>query len=336
MPGKLVRSYLVYCFSMLKHCTGYDAQGADQLHHKLVGTKKWIGVSGLWILSRRRDPCNTVTDLWVAFAYVGIPAQVTDFKLKKLSAADSEHDLLNGRSWLNRPSSYVGAKTITDWVVQYFTPPAAGPSKPANAFQALSSSPVLSTDKIPLILQRSGHSQMIIGYEVLKNGTIQLLLYDAFMSVVVLSCFTYHYSLTISPVDGKLSSAARRLYQTSRGEPPLPESSSIASTSTSTSSPLNTMNHFLHKDSAMKHPGKRHTIQESSARPTKRSKSSEENENEVIMISSDIEEDSTEMVRADVRGQNSPASGSSHTANPVANMDPEVMLKPFRLLPKTL
>ncbi|KAH9946243.1 uncharacterized protein BXZ73DRAFT_95745 [Epithele typhae] len=44
---------------------GYDADGAEQLSHKLLDTTKWIGTA----------------ELYVAFTYLGIPAQLADFEL---------------------------------------------------------------------------------------------------------------------------------------------------------------------------------------------------------------------------------------------------------------
>ena len=39
-------------------------------------------------------------------------------------------------------------------------------------------SPVIVTDRMPLILQHDGHSRTIVGYEKLKNGTTNLLCFD--------------------------------------------------------------------------------------------------------------------------------------------------------------
>lgn len=71
-------------------------------------------------------------------------------------------------------------KLVTDWVVQYFSPSAT-----ANANANISiddalrgASPVICTDKMPLILQHNGHSQTIVGYEVSRSGAINLLTFD--------------------------------------------------------------------------------------------------------------------------------------------------------------
>ncbi|KAG5634971.1 hypothetical protein H0H81_000171 [Sphagnurus paluster] len=47
---------------------GFDEEGASDLNN-LVGAKKWIGTA----------------DLWVAFTYRGIPAELVDFDLKNQS-----------------------------------------------------------------------------------------------------------------------------------------------------------------------------------------------------------------------------------------------------------
>ena len=39
-------------------------------------------------------------------------------------------------------------------------------------------SPVMITDRMPLILQHSGHSRTVIGFEKSKNGDINLLIFD--------------------------------------------------------------------------------------------------------------------------------------------------------------
>ncbi|KAG6854952.1 hypothetical protein C0991_009775 [Blastosporella zonata] len=68
----------------LKCLPGFDPQGAQQLK-KLVGTKKWLGTA----------------DLYVAFTYRGIPAELVDIQLS------------------NRPQ---GADIVKDWIVNYFSP----------------------------------------------------------------------------------------------------------------------------------------------------------------------------------------------------------------------
>lgn len=119
---------------------GFDKEGARELK-KLVDTKKWIGTA----------------DLWVAFSYRGIPAELVDFDLK------------------NQPR---GAEVVTDWIVDYFSPK-LNTVKSANIHDALrGASPIVVTDRMPLILQHDGHSRTIIGYEMSKNKKVTLLTFD--------------------------------------------------------------------------------------------------------------------------------------------------------------
>ncbi|KAL1683558.1 peptidase family C78-domain-containing protein [Schizophyllum commune] len=112
---------------------GFDREGAQQLK-KLVGTGKWIGTA----------------DLWVAFACRGIPAELVDFNLK------------------NQPN----ADPVIRWIMQYFDPPNSPIPAPTDVNTALmNSSPIVSTDKMPIILQYNGHSQTIVGYEQMRDGS---------------------------------------------------------------------------------------------------------------------------------------------------------------------
>ncbi|KAL1741786.1 peptidase family C78-domain-containing protein [Schizophyllum fasciatum] len=117
---------------------GFDAEGAQQLK-KLVGTGKWIGTA----------------DLWVALACRGIPAELVDFDLKHQANAD----------------------ILVQWIKKYFEP-----QKQLNATDVhsalMDSPPIISTDKMPIILQYNGHSQTIIGVEELKDGSTNLLTLD--------------------------------------------------------------------------------------------------------------------------------------------------------------
>jgi len=104
----------------------------------LVGSNKWIGTS----------------DIWVAFSSRGIPAELIDFDLK------------------NQPR---GVEVLIDWVVEYFSPTRKG----ATIHEVLrEASPIADTDRMPLILQDHRHSRTIVGYEVLRDGTVNLLMFD--------------------------------------------------------------------------------------------------------------------------------------------------------------
>ncbi|TRM57596.1 peptidase family C78-domain-containing protein [Schizophyllum amplum] len=117
---------------------GFDPEGAKQLK-KLVGTGKWIGTA----------------DLWVALAYKGIPAELVDFNLERQPNAD----------------------IVVQWIMDYFEPKRQAAPTDVNS-ALMSSSPITSTDKMPLILQYNGHSQAIIGFEQLKDGSVNLLTLD--------------------------------------------------------------------------------------------------------------------------------------------------------------
>ncbi|RDB21250.1 Zinc finger with UFM1-specific peptidase domain protein [Hypsizygus marmoreus] len=119
---------------------GFDAVGARDLK-KLVGTQKWIGTA----------------DLWVAFTFRGIPAELVDFNLKRQTR---------------------GISVVTDWIVNYFSPkPKSINSKNINE-ALMGASPVVVTDRMPLILQHDGHSRTIVGYEISKQGQVNLLTFD--------------------------------------------------------------------------------------------------------------------------------------------------------------
>ncbi|KAF8906000.1 peptidase family C78-domain-containing protein [Gymnopilus junonius] len=120
---------------------GFDPDGQQQLK-RLVNTHKWIGTS----------------DLWVAFISRAIPAELVDFQSQK----DSQFKI---------------SDVVINWVVKYFTPEQII-EKPMNAFESLETSPVINTDKPPLILQHDGHSKTVVGYEVDKNGMTSLLVFD--------------------------------------------------------------------------------------------------------------------------------------------------------------
>ncbi|KAI0831149.1 peptidase family C78-domain-containing protein, partial [Trametes gibbosa] len=118
---------------------GFDEEGAEQLGHSLVGTNKWIGTA----------------DLYVAFTYRGIPANLVDF-----------NDLRQG------------VEPLVQWIYNYFS--SEDPhTKAGTVGDALRGArPVVVTDKPPIILQHDGHSRTVVGCERVKNGTINLLIFD--------------------------------------------------------------------------------------------------------------------------------------------------------------
>ncbi|KAF9820156.1 hypothetical protein IEO21_01589 [Rhodonia placenta] len=131
---------------------GYDPEGEEQLKHRLVGTGKYIGTG----------------DLYAAFTYRGIPAQLVDF------------DLLC--EWSS------GVQPLLDWVLRHFS---AGYSSPRTLNEALqSTNSVAITGKMPLILQHNGHSRTIVGCERCVDGTINLLVFDPAKSVFHSHCLS--------------------------------------------------------------------------------------------------------------------------------------------------
>ena len=74
--------------------------------------------------------------------------------------------------------SLIGPEIVTNWVVEYFTPKATSTER-SNMYQMLKgASPVLVTDRMPIILQHNGHSRTIVGYEVDKRGVVNLITFD--------------------------------------------------------------------------------------------------------------------------------------------------------------
>ncbi|KAG1743907.1 hypothetical protein EDB19DRAFT_1827272 [Suillus lakei] len=69
-----------------------------------------------------------------------------------------------------------GIRVLIDWIVQYFLPP--NPKQGMVTDILHGASPVIATNKMPLVLQFSGHSQTTVGYEISKNGDTNLLVFD--------------------------------------------------------------------------------------------------------------------------------------------------------------
>ena len=68
---------------------------------------------------------------------------------------------------------------LARWIKQYFDPPNQPIPAPTDVNTALmNSSPIVSTDKMPIILQYNGHSQTIVGYEQMRDGSVNLLTLD--------------------------------------------------------------------------------------------------------------------------------------------------------------
>ncbi|KAF8644137.1 hypothetical protein AX16_008664 [Volvariella volvacea WC 439] len=84
----------------------------------------------------------------------------------------------------SRPSSLIltlhgrkkGPKPLIDWIVKYFDHNSKPPTTVNEALWR--SSTVKITEHMPLILQRKGHSVTVIGYEIEKDGSTNLLVFD--------------------------------------------------------------------------------------------------------------------------------------------------------------
>ncbi|WVQ73078.1 hypothetical protein IAR50_002641 [Cryptococcus sp. DSM 104548] len=134
---------------------GFDPMGKEQFGGQVLGRRKWIGPS----------------DLYTMFSYKGIPCRIYDFP----KAKDPEKE-------------WTAHSRLQQWVRDYFDDAEAQARQSGgNAFDTLMRSgqdgqgrgePVRISDKFPLILQHSGHSRTIVGYEENARGDINLLLFD--------------------------------------------------------------------------------------------------------------------------------------------------------------
>ncbi|KAH9060064.1 peptidase family C78-domain-containing protein, partial [Lactarius vividus] len=117
---------------------GFDPEGAEGFKGRLVGRRKWIGTA----------------ELYVAFTYRGIPCQLADF--------DTPHRKVD---------------PLLDWIRKYFDANSRDhQASPQEWWRG--ATPVVVTDRMPLILQYQGHSRTIIGYEITRDGATNLLVFD--------------------------------------------------------------------------------------------------------------------------------------------------------------
>jgi Peptidase family C78 len=61
-------------------------------------------------------------------------------------------------------------------MIKYFDPPTKDSSTVHDVLRGVQT--VNITDRMPVILQHEGHSRTIVGYEMTKNGRINLLAFD--------------------------------------------------------------------------------------------------------------------------------------------------------------
>ncbi|KAH9998137.1 peptidase family C78-domain-containing protein [Russula compacta] len=89
-----------------------------------------------------------------AFTYRGIPSQLADF---------------------DTPDGNV--TPLLDWIKSYFDTQTR--DHPTSVHERLrGATPVVISDRMPLILQRPGHSHTIVGYEITRDGGTTLLAFD--------------------------------------------------------------------------------------------------------------------------------------------------------------
>ncbi len=66
---------------------------------------------------------------------------------------------------------------LLDWIRQYFDANSRDhQASPQEWWRG--ATPVVVTDRIPLILQYQGHSRTIVGYEIARGGATNLLAFD--------------------------------------------------------------------------------------------------------------------------------------------------------------
>ncbi|KAF9978314.1 hypothetical protein BGZ73_002905 [Actinomortierella ambigua] len=161
------------------HTLKIDPEGAAQLKHKVVSTRKWIGTTETWsiltslgVRSQILDfhqptgPNDTHPALFEAvLQYFQSPA---DTELQPPIPAElmvyGSHGKEDGR---------MGDTTITAATAAAV---AAATAKTASAGRARRT--VIQTRKPPLYLQHQGHSRTIVGIEVLRPGLYTLLVFD--------------------------------------------------------------------------------------------------------------------------------------------------------------
>jgi Peptidase family C78 len=67
---------------------------------------------------------------------------------------------------------------LLDWVKRYFDIPSQDHPTASVQEKWRAATPVVITDRMPLVLQHQGHSRTIIGYEITKDGATNLLAFD--------------------------------------------------------------------------------------------------------------------------------------------------------------
>ncbi|KAK3831861.1 MAG: peptidase family C78-domain-containing protein [Linnemannia gamsii] len=128
---------------------GFDAQGAEQLGHKVKDTKKWIGT----------------TEAWSVLSSLGIRCSILDFHMP--SGPNGTH-----------PAMFAA-------VYNYFCSPDWSPLSAPSSIQVDdlqhqngNNCRIVQTAKPPLYMQHQGHSRTIVGIEILEDRGMNLLVFD--------------------------------------------------------------------------------------------------------------------------------------------------------------
>ncbi|WVF73112.1 hypothetical protein IAT40_007931 [Kwoniella sp. CBS 6097] len=133
---------------------GYDKEGCKQLKGKILGTRKWIGPSDDFPKPKdSKDGSRT--------AHIALQQWV-----KAYFSNDDSY-----KSSANASNPFAEPKTAFD-VMMRTTDDGAGRGEVVRV-----------SKKFPLILQHSGHSRTIVGYEENARGDINLLLFDPGRSI---------------------------------------------------------------------------------------------------------------------------------------------------------
>lgn len=125
---------------------GFDPEGKLHFKGQLVGSRRWIGTSEVYIM----------------FTWLGIRSTIIDFP--KVSGSSGAHTVLSR------------------WVFDYFNARVDVSHEPKDIIGKLmgsnGSSVRICEDRMPLYLQHQGHSRVIVGVEQTKSGDMNLLVFD--------------------------------------------------------------------------------------------------------------------------------------------------------------
>ncbi|KAG0320607.1 hypothetical protein BGZ99_004405 [Dissophora globulifera] len=127
---------------------GFDPSGAEQLGHKVEGTRKWIGT----------------TEAWSVLSSLGIRCSILDF---------------HSPTGLNGTHPAMLSAVYNYFRTPAWSPLAAPPSLSISSYdQPDLEQRIIQTAKPPLYMQHQGHSRTIIGVELLQSGELNLLVFD--------------------------------------------------------------------------------------------------------------------------------------------------------------